>query len=89
MTEYIVGPWSWEMEQDSDYRQLSGMAREGLTTNLVWWQGFPVDKTVKNLHAMRDTQVQSLGGEDPLEKEVATHSSILAWKIPRTEEAGG
>ena len=38
---------------------------------------------------MRDTQVQSLGWEDPLEKEVATHSSILAWKISRTEEAGG
>lgn len=37
MTEYKVGPWSWEKEQDSDYRQLSWMAREGLTTNLVWW----------------------------------------------------
>ena len=48
-----------------------------------------MDKTVKNMPAMRDTQVQSLGWEDPLEKEVATHSSILAWKISRTEEAGG
>ena len=38
---------------------------------------------------MEDTQVQSLGGEDPLEKEMAPHSSILAWKIPWTEEAGG
>ena len=38
---------------------------------------------------MRETQVQSLGGEDPLEKEMATHSSILAWKIPWTEEPGG
>jgi len=37
---------------------------------------------------MWETQVQSLGGEDPLEKEMATHFSILAWKIPRTEEAG-
>ena len=37
---------------------------------------------------MRETQVQSLGQEDPLEKEMATHSSILAWKIPWTEEPG-
>ena len=44
---------------------------------------------VKNLLAMEDTQVQSLGGEDPLEKEMAPHSSILAWKIPWKEEAGG
>ena len=40
---------------------------------------------VKRLLAMRETQVQSLGWEDFLEKEVATHSSILAWRIPRTE----
>ena len=38
---------------------------------------------------MRETQVQSLGQEDPLEKEMATHSSILAWEIPWTEEPGG
>ena len=37
---------------------------------------------VKNLPAMQETRVQSLGGEDPLEKEMATHSSIVAWKIP-------
>ena len=43
---------------------------------------------VKRLPAMRETQVRSLGREDPLEKEMATHSSILAWKIPRTEEPG-
>ena len=44
---------------------------------------------VKNLSAMQETWVQSLGQEDPLEKETVTHSSILAWKIPRTEEPGG
>ena len=44
---------------------------------------------VKNLPAMQETQVQSLGWEDPLEKEMATHSSILAWEIPWTEEPGG
>ena len=43
---------------------------------------------VKHLPAVRDTQVRSLGWEDPLEKEMATHSSTLAWKIPWTEEAG-
>ena len=41
---------------------------------------------VKNLPAMQETQVQSLGQEDPLEKGIATHSSILAWKTPWTEE---
>ena len=43
---------------------------------------------VMSLSAMWETLVQSLGREDPLEKEVATHSSILAWKIPGTEEPG-
>ena len=45
--------------------------------------------SVKNMPAMQETQVQFLGGKDPLEKEMATHSSILAWKIPWTEEPGG
>ena len=44
---------------------------------------------VKNLPAMQETWVQSLGLEDPLQKGMATHSSILAWRIPWTEEAGG
>ena len=44
---------------------------------------------VKHLPTMQETQVQSLGWEDPLEKEMATDSSTLAWKIPWTEEPGG
>ena len=44
---------------------------------------------VKNLPAVQETQVQSLGWEDPLEKEMANHSSIPAWEIPWTEEPGG
>ena len=48
-----------------------------------------VAQTVKNLPAVWETQVRFLGQEDPLEKEMATHSSILAWRIPWTEEAGG
>ena len=43
---------------------------------------------VKSLPAVRETWVRSLGQEDPLEKEMATHSSILAWKIPQTKETG-
>ena len=45
--------------------------------------------TVKNLSAVQQTWVRSLGWEDPLEKGMATHSSILAWRIPWTEEPGG
>ena len=48
-----------------------------------------VAQLVKSLSAIQETWVQSLGWEDPLEKEVATHSSILAWRIPWTEEPGG
>ena len=44
---------------------------------------------VKNLPVMQETQVRSLGWEDPLEKEIATHSSIIAWKISWAEEPGG
>ena len=48
-----------------------------------------VTQVVKNLPLMQETQIQSLGQEDPLEKEVATHSSFIAWEIPWTEEPGG
>ena len=49
----------------------------------------PVAQMVKSLPTMRETRVQSLGWEDLLEKEMATHCSILAWKIPWTEEPNG
>ena len=48
-----------------------------------------VVQMVKNLPAMQETQVRSLGQEDPLEKGMATHSSILAWRVPWTKEPGG
>ena len=48
-----------------------------------------VAQTIKNLSAMKETWVRSLGQEDPLQKGMATHSSILAWRIPWTEEPGG
>ena len=47
-----------------------------------------LDQPVKNLPAMQETRVRPLGWEDPLEKEMATHSSILAWEIPWMEEPG-
>ena len=47
-----------------------------------------IAQLVKNLHAVQETWVRYLGREDPLEKEMATHSSILAWRIPWTEEPG-
>ena len=50
--------------------------------------GFPVPQLVKNLPAMQETCVQSLGWKDLPEKKMATHSSILAWRIPWTEEPG-
>ena len=50
--------------------------------------GFPSGSVVKNLPAMQETRVPSLGHEDPLEKEMATHPSILAWRILWSEEPG-
>ena len=58
-----------------------------ISKNWLPW-GFPVAQMVKNLPAMQETQVQSLGREDSLAKGIATHDSILAWRIPRTEEPG-
>ena len=58
----------------------------------VWkpniYSPFPGGSVVKNLPAKQEPQVQSLGGEDPLEEEMTTHSSTLAWEIPWTEEPG-
>ena len=51
--------------------------------------GFPGGSDYKNLSAMQETRVQSLGWEDPLEKGMATHSSVLAWRILWTEGPGG
>ena len=62
--------------------------REKLTAVIYIALASLVAQTVKCLPAMPETQVRSLGGEDPLEKEMATHSSTLAWKIPWMEETG-
>ena len=57
--------------------------------NNIQFQGFAGGSAVNNLPAMQEMQVQSLGQEDPLEVEMATQSSILAWEITWTEEPGG
>ena len=55
----------------------------------VWFLAYLIAQSVKNLPVMHETWVRFLGQEAPLEKEMATHSSILAWKIPWTDEPGG
>ena len=58
-------------------------------TNIINALDFPGGSVIKNPTAKWETQVQSLGGEDSLEKQMATHSSILAWETPWTEKPGG
>ena len=53
------------------------------------YMGFPGGSVVKNLPAKQEMQIRSLGQEEPLEEEMATHSSVFAWEIPRTEGPGG
>ena len=72
--------WSLKYELRKDGCDLVSRYHQG--------QGFPGGLVVKILPAMQETPVWSLGGKDPLKKEMATHSSILAWRIPWTEETG-
>ena len=74
------------MRQDGNAQWL--LFSEGVAPKTTSWASL-VAQMVKRLPAMRGTRVQSLGHEDLLEKEMATHSSILAWEIPQTEEPGG
>ena len=67
---------------------LGKAAGEGIGYPLQYSWASLVAQLVENLPAMQETWVQSLGWEDPLEKEMATCSSILAWRIPRAEEPG-
>ena len=64
------------------------MGKESKKVKIEVYVGFPGGSVVKNLLAQQETWVQSLGWEDLLKKEMATHSSILAWQIPWTEEPG-
>ena len=71
-------------EEKREEREKQRTRMKGLET----LEGFPGGSAVKNLPAIQETWVRSLGGEDPLEEAMITHSSILAWGIPWTEEPG-
>ena len=76
---------SWEIPWTEEPGGLQSMGSQRIGQD---WASLVVQR-LKHLPAMWQTWVQSLGWEDPLEKEMETHSSILAWKIPWTEEPGG
>ena len=74
------------MTQDSTVKQVLCREKSRITQISIIMGAFLGTQMVKNLSPMQETQVQSLGLEDPLEEEIATHDSILTWRIPWTEE---
>ena len=75
------------LEKNLGLRALRCQMRSPITSRVrSHIQGFPSAAVVKNLPAMQETQVRSLGGKDPLEKGMATHCSVVAWRIPWTEK---
>ena len=86
-------PWKRSLVGCSPWDRKESDMTERLTLSLFSHDSWKVRaslvaQTVKRLSAMQETQVRYLGWEDPMEKEMAAHSSILAWKIPWTEEPG-
>ena len=73
----------------SSWSKQTSVFHEDLGEHVLIKTASQVALVVKNRLPMQETQVRFLGGEDALEEEMATHSSILAWRIPRTEEPGG
>ena len=86
LPQFKVQFYKWSILRNSN--DLSKITQ--LISDYIWIRSnFPVAQMVKRLPTMQETQVQSLGWDDFLEKEMATHSSILAWKIPWREDPGG
>ena len=83
----MAGKHSW-LEHGANNTKDVGLILVRVTTSLFFLASL-VTQMVKNLSAMQETWVRSRSWEDPLEKEMATHSSILAWRIPWTEEPVG
>ena len=92
--------WGWKLENGGFRRKYQEISEDRSIDNVgaFCWEGeqkngmiglFPGGSMVKNMPAMQEMWVWSLGQDDPLKKETATLSSILAWKIPWTEEPGG
>ena len=77
------------MESHSLLSWVRLLALNIIMLSICYYGASLVTQMVKNLPAIQEAQVQSLGQEDPLEKGMATHFSILAWRIPWTEEPGG
>ena len=73
---------NFNKNQHGDHKCSSTKCRASLQKGMDITRSFLVTQMIKNLPAMQETRVGSLGWEDPLEEEMATHSSILAWKIP-------
>ena len=79
---------SWEKIRSFEIGESERSCRPDFRSNYQADRAFLMAQMVKHLPTMRETWVQSLGWEDPLEKDMATHSSTLTWKIPWTEEPG-
>ena len=79
-----ISPLPNEIQAEEEPREVVRLG----AINVVDWASL-VAQTAKDLPTMQETRIRSLSWEDPLEKGMATHSSILAWKIPWTEEPGG
>ena len=84
---FVVDPWYIKKLQNIQFCVKWNLHMDLKQDRLPWWTSL-VAQMVKHLPTMRETQLQSLGWEDLLEKEMETHSSILAWKFPWTEEPG-
>ena len=78
----LADKWIRKMWYIYTIEYYSAIKKNAFESVLMRWRASPVPHRVKNLPAIQETWVQFLGWEDPLEKEMATHSSILAWKIP-------
>ena len=89
MGAWFVLPWGHSLSGNSSSEPWKGKHDDSVILRRFHHHFNRVTQMVKNLPATQEARVQSLGQEDPLEEEMATHSRILAWRIPRTEGPDG